>query len=116
MQINTLLKAGVPPQNITVVGASKGAGMTILVSDLMKNKDINNGPVNRIEIVSRLKGQVASIKNGGFESRHSSSQIFPPIPLSFAALYLLPFSEDWSLFTGGSPPLFSFVFPFEVNT
>jgi hypothetical protein len=40
-QIRVLVKAGVPAKNITVVGASKGAGIVILVSHLLENKDIN---------------------------------------------------------------------------
>ena len=40
-QVNILLDAGVPPENITVVGASKGAGITIYVSNMLRNKDIN---------------------------------------------------------------------------
>lgn len=40
-QVKTLLDAGVPAQNITVVGASKGAGIAILVSDFLENRDIN---------------------------------------------------------------------------
>lgn len=40
-QINALLKAGVAPQHITVVGASKGAVITMVVSTLLKNRDVN---------------------------------------------------------------------------
>lgn len=40
-QIQELLNRNVPPQNITVVGASKGAGITILISHLLKNEDMN---------------------------------------------------------------------------
>jgi hypothetical protein len=40
-QVTTLLKAGVLAQNITIVGASKGAGIVVLVSYLLENKDIN---------------------------------------------------------------------------
>ena len=40
-QVNILLDEGVPPENITVVGASKGAGITIYVSNMLKNKEIN---------------------------------------------------------------------------
>ncbi len=40
-QVNILLDEGVPPGNITVVGASKGAGITIYVSNILKNKEIN---------------------------------------------------------------------------
>jgi hypothetical protein len=40
-QVTSLLKAGVPPGNITVVGASKGAGIAIFVSNLLANEQIN---------------------------------------------------------------------------
>ena len=40
-QINTLIKAGVPPQHITVVGASKGGGIAIFTSTFLKNRDVN---------------------------------------------------------------------------
>jgi hypothetical protein len=40
-QIQELLNNKVPPQNITVVGASKGAGITVLISHLLKNEDVN---------------------------------------------------------------------------
>lgn len=40
-QVNALLKAGVPPAHITIVGASKGGTITHLVSSLIKNRDIN---------------------------------------------------------------------------
>ena len=40
-QVTALLKAGVPAKNITIVGASKGAGITIFVSHLLENEEIN---------------------------------------------------------------------------
>jgi hypothetical protein len=40
-QASALLKAGVPAKNITLVGASKGAGITIFVSHLLENEEIN---------------------------------------------------------------------------
>lgn len=40
-QVKTLLNAGVPAKKITVVGASKGAGITIFVSHYLENKEIN---------------------------------------------------------------------------
>jgi len=40
-QITQLLEAGVPDQNITVLGASKGAGIAIDVSHLLENPEIN---------------------------------------------------------------------------
>ncbi|MBA3322657.1 MAG: polysaccharide deacetylase family protein [Pyrinomonadaceae bacterium] len=40
-QIQILLKAGVPPQNITVVGASRGGAIAAITSTLLKNRDVN---------------------------------------------------------------------------
>jgi hypothetical protein len=40
-QINSLVSAAVPPRHITVVGASKGALITMRVSTLLKNKEVN---------------------------------------------------------------------------
>ncbi|MBV9958896.1 MAG: alpha/beta hydrolase [Acidobacteria bacterium] len=40
-QIRALLKAGVAPQHITVVGASKGSVITMMVSTLLRNRDVN---------------------------------------------------------------------------
>jgi hypothetical protein len=40
-QVSELLKAGVPPGSITVVGASKGASITAVASDLVGNTDVN---------------------------------------------------------------------------
>jgi hypothetical protein len=40
-QINLLLEANVPPQNITIVGASKGAYIAGTVSSLLKNDGVN---------------------------------------------------------------------------
>ena len=40
-QINQLLEAGVPPENITVMGASKGAYFAATISHLLKNPKIN---------------------------------------------------------------------------
>jgi hypothetical protein len=39
-QVTTLLSAGVPATNITVVGASKGAHITIYVSHFLENQEI----------------------------------------------------------------------------
>lgn len=40
-QVTALLEAGVPAKDITVVGASKGAGIAVYVSHFLENKDIN---------------------------------------------------------------------------
>ena len=40
-QVRVLLNAGVAPQDITVVGASKGAGIAVMVSNSLKNEHVN---------------------------------------------------------------------------
>jgi hypothetical protein len=40
-QVKQLLKAGVPPKNITVVGASQGSWIAMLVSTYVANRDLN---------------------------------------------------------------------------
>lgn len=40
-QINDLIGLGVIPQNITVVGFSKGAGITVITSSLLQNGKVN---------------------------------------------------------------------------
>jgi hypothetical protein len=40
-QIKALLKAGVKPRQITVVGASKGGGIAMATSTLLKNREVN---------------------------------------------------------------------------
>jgi len=40
-QITTLLNADVPAKNITVVGASKGAGIAIYISHFLANEEVN---------------------------------------------------------------------------
>lgn len=40
-QIQTLIQKNVPPRHITVVGASKGAVITMLVSTALRNREVN---------------------------------------------------------------------------
>ena len=40
-QVQVLIEAGVPAENITVVGASKGAAIAVLVSHLLENDEVN---------------------------------------------------------------------------
>jgi hypothetical protein len=40
-QIEALLGAGIPAEKITVVGASKGAGIVIYISHFLKNEAVN---------------------------------------------------------------------------
>lgn len=39
--MNALYQAGVPAKHITVVGASKGAGITIYISHMLANNEVN---------------------------------------------------------------------------
>lgn len=41
LQVDSLLKEGVPPGNIAVIGTSKGAYIAWKVSALLRNKDVN---------------------------------------------------------------------------
>ena len=40
-QIDSLIKSGVNPNDITIVGASKGAIISMFISSYLKNKDVN---------------------------------------------------------------------------
>ena len=40
-QVHKLLSSGVPPESITVVGASKGGAITMIISHLLKNSELN---------------------------------------------------------------------------
>jgi len=40
-QVTNLLNSDVPANNITIVGASKGAGIAIFASHLLENKDLD---------------------------------------------------------------------------
>ena len=40
-QVRDLLRQGVPDRNITIVGFSKGAGISILISTMLHNPDLN---------------------------------------------------------------------------
>ena len=84
-QVKTLLKAGVPPKNIVVVGASKGAGITILISQAVQNKDVNYvimaicDPATVAEIKKNgvlLYGNVLSIFDYKDESYGSCRDLF----------------------------------------
>lgn len=41
VQIDSLLKLGIPPERITVIGASKGSAIAMYTSSLLKNKSVN---------------------------------------------------------------------------
>jgi hypothetical protein len=66
-QVKRLVQAGVPPQHITIAGASQGSRIAMFVSTYLKNRDVNfviiagcsegNGYLNRVN----LHGNVLSI-------------------------------------------------------
>lgn len=84
-QINTLLDGGVSPENIVVVGASKGAGIAIFVSNLMKNEKINYvamaicAPDTVAELIQAqvaLYGNVLSIYDSADQYAGSCAELF----------------------------------------
>ncbi len=84
-QVATLLDSGVPPAAITIVGASKGAGIAILVSNFLENPEINFvlmsicNPENvQSMVVSeiRLYGNVLSIYDRGDPMAGSCQDLF----------------------------------------
>jgi hypothetical protein len=84
-QVTVLLKDGVPAANITVVGASKGAGIAIDVSHLLENEEINfviMGICNPDEVdflkqnQTNLYGNILSIYDSVDELAGSCQEIF----------------------------------------
>jgi hypothetical protein len=84
-QVNTLLDAGVPTKNITVVGVSKGAWIAIQVSHLLANEEVHFvilaicNPV-ALEVFRKnqiaLKGNILSIYDGVDEFAGSCQELF----------------------------------------
>ncbi len=84
-QVRELLDAGVPPENITVVGASKGAGITLYASNLLKNSEVNFVPmaICHPDVVSELiwnevaiYGNVLSIYDSADDFAGSCKELF----------------------------------------
>ncbi len=84
-QITTLLDAGVPAHNITVVGASKGAGIAIFVSHYLENPNVNYvilaicAPVTVEQLIQdqiSLYGNVLSIYDSADELAGSCQRLF----------------------------------------
>jgi hypothetical protein len=84
-QVTALLRAGVPAQYITVVGASKGAGITVLVSHLLENEEVNYvimaicDPATVEELEQNkisLYGNVLSIYDSADELAGSCQELF----------------------------------------
>ncbi len=84
-QVDALLAAGVPEENITVVGASKGGGIAIIVSNLAKNEEVNYVPMaicspdtvaELIQAQVVLFGNVLSIYDTADEYAGSCAELF----------------------------------------
>ena len=84
-QVTALLQAGIPAGNITIVGASKGAGITIFVSHLLENEEINYvimaicDPATIEELKQNeisLYGNVLSIYDSSDELAGSCQELF----------------------------------------
>jgi len=84
-QVRTLLQAGVPAKYITVVGASKGAGIVVYVSHFLENEEINYvimaicDPANVEAFIQEqiyLFGNVLSIYDSADELAGSCQSLF----------------------------------------
>jgi hypothetical protein len=84
-QVATLLKAGVPAKNITIVGASKGAGIAVYVSHFLENKQVNfvilaNCHPDEVAVLKQgqifLYGNVLSIYDSTDEFAGSCKELF----------------------------------------
>ncbi len=75
-QVKTLLDSWIPASRITVVGASKGAGIAILVSSLLENNDVNFvllGSCDPVSVEEFIKS--GTIMHGNFLSIYDSSDV-----------------------------------------
>lgn len=84
-QVNALLDAGVPAENINVVGASKGAGIAIFVSNQVKNEQVNYVPMaictpdtvaELIQAQVVLYGNVFSVYDSADQYAGSCAELF----------------------------------------
>jgi len=84
-QVDELLAAGVPAENITVVGASKGGGIAIYVSNLVGDEKVNYVPMaicspetvaELIQTQVALHGNVLSIYDASDEFAGSCAELF----------------------------------------
>ena len=81
-QIDSLIKTGVKPGNITVVGASKGSMIAMYTSTLVQNKDVNfvimagcfSGILSS-NIDVRLCGNILSIYEKSDDLGHSCTEL-----------------------------------------
>ena len=85
IRLNLLLDGGVPPKNITVIGASKGAEIAILASNLIKNDEVNYVILGACHLDNiqyykqsdiSLSGNVLSIRDSVDELSGSCDELF----------------------------------------
>lgn len=81
-QVDSLLKLGVKPQHITVIGASKGGYIAMYVSTLLKNKDVRyvllgccEDHVEDMPATLHLYGNILSIYESTDEMGRSCSDL-----------------------------------------
>ncbi|HEX8129573.1 MAG TPA: alpha/beta hydrolase [Pyrinomonadaceae bacterium] len=85
-QINALLKAGVPPRHVTVVGASKGSMIAMHASSLLKREDVNFvliagcGEQTLKNPELNLNGRVLSIYDASDEGAGTCEKLFARSP------------------------------------
>lgn len=81
-QVRTLLAAKVPAQNITVIGFSKGGGIAIRTSNLLKNDKVNFvflaacGDGNFSDSKLDVRGRILSVYEASDEIGRSCAQLF----------------------------------------
>jgi len=100
-QIDSLIKSGVKPNDITVVGASKGAVISMFISSFLKNKDVNfvflagcnDGILNRFPQI-QFCGNILSIYEKSDFIGHSCLKFTQRTPLS------IPHYKEIELNTG----------------
>jgi len=81
-QVEQLISAGVPPSNITISGFSKGGRVTLVVSTLLNNKDLNyvvlagcrESDIYKFNLAP--SGRVLSIYDSNDAKFNSCSEIF----------------------------------------
>jgi hypothetical protein len=81
-QVRTLLRAGVPPEHVTVAGFSKGGGIAIRTSDLLKEPRVNFvflaacGEGDFADTPLRVQGRILSIHEANDEIGRSCADLF----------------------------------------
>jgi pimeloyl-ACP methyl ester carboxylesterase len=81
-QVRTLLRAGVPPEHIAVVGFSKGGGIALLTASRLAEPKVNFvilagcGPWTPPEIAQNLQGRILSMFDASDEVARTCTKAF----------------------------------------